>query len=244
MAQYDADDAPRLGGGQKLSLLDAVAQSIGFVGPVFSIAFLVPLLVGITSATGRGAGTAAPLAVVLASIGVLALGWIISEYARRISAAGSLYDYISDGLGARVGGTFGLLYYVGILALGSGLAVMIGGTIHDTLDAEFGSPVLPEALWDLVVIGLVGAILYFGVASPSARISISPFDVYHQDWEIIGSMAINTTFQRARDHLAAGRIDMAPLLSQVGSLEDIAGILSRPKTATELKTLIAPNGAV
>ena len=163
MSQYDTD-APRLGGGQKLSLLDAVAQSIGFVGPVFSIAFLVPLLVGLTSASGRGAGNAAPLAVVLAAIGVLALGWIISEYARRISAAGSLYDYISDGLGSRVGGTFGLLYYVGILALGSGLAVMIGGTIHDTLAAEFGSAVLPEGLWDLVVIGLVGAILYFGVA--------------------------------------------------------------------------------
>lgn len=164
MSQYDTDDAPRLGGGQKLSLLDAVAQSIGFVGPVFSIAFLVPLLVGLTSATGRGAGNAAPLAVVLASIGVLALGWIISEYARRISAAGSLYDYISDGLGARVGGTFGLVYYVGILALGSGLAVMIGGTIHDTLDAEFGNAILPEGLWDVVVIALVGAILYFGVA--------------------------------------------------------------------------------
>ena len=164
MSQYATDDAPRLGGGQKLSLLDAIAQSIGFVGPVFSIAFLVPLLVGLTSATGRGAGAAAPLAVVLAAIGVLALGWIIAEYARRISAAGSLYDYISDGLGSRVGGTFGLLYYVGILALGSGLAVMIGGTIHDTLAAEFGKAVLPEALWDLVVIGLVGAILYFGVA--------------------------------------------------------------------------------
>jgi threonine dehydrogenase-like Zn-dependent dehydrogenase len=88
----------------------------------------------------------------------------------------------------------------------------------------------------------VARFLYFGVAAPSARISISPFDVYHRDWEIIGSMAINTTFQRARDHLAAGRIDVAPLLSQVGTLEDIVGILSRPKTVTELKTLIAPNG--
>jgi threonine dehydrogenase-like Zn-dependent dehydrogenase len=90
----------------------------------------------------------------------------------------------------------------------------------------------------------VARFLYFGVASPSARISISPFDVYHQDWEIIGSMAINTTFQQARDYLAAGRIDVAPLLSRVGSLDEIAAILSRPKTPTELKTLIAPNGAM
>jgi amino acid transporter len=164
VAQYEADDAPRLGGGQKLTLLDATAQSIGFVGPVFSIAFLVPLLVGIISATGRGAGNAAPLAVVLASIGVLGLGWIISEYARRISAAGSIYDYISDGLGPRVGGTFGLVYYVGILGLGAGLSVLIGGTIHDTLEGEFGNALLSEGLWDVVVLVLVAAILYFGVA--------------------------------------------------------------------------------
>jgi amino acid transporter len=164
VSQYDADDQPRLGGGQKLTLLDATAQSIGFVGPVFSIAFLVPLLVGLTSVTGRGAGNAAPLAVLLASLGVLGLGWIISEYARRISAAGSLYDYISDGLGSRVGGTFGVVYYVGIVGLGAGLSVLIGGTVHDTLDGEFGRPLLSEGLWDVVVLVVVGAILYFGVA--------------------------------------------------------------------------------
>ena len=39
-----------LGGAKKLTLVDAVAQSVGFMGPVFSIAFLVPLVVGITAA--------------------------------------------------------------------------------------------------------------------------------------------------------------------------------------------------
>lgn len=209
MSQYPADDAPRLGGGQKLSLLDAIAQSIGFVGPVFSIAFLVPLLVGLTSATGRGAGNAAPLAVVLAAIGVLALGWIIAEYARRISAAGSLYDYISDGLGARVGGTFGLLYYVGILALGSGLAVMIGGTIHDTLAGEFGNAVLPEALWDLVVIGLVGAILYFGVAF-STRAQL-----------VLALVSVATVF-----------LFSVYVIVKVGGDNDVVGALSPSSSAT------------
>ena len=52
----------QLGGKRKLTLVDAIAQSIGFMGPVFSIAFLVPLLVGVTSASGKGAGGAAPLA--------------------------------------------------------------------------------------------------------------------------------------------------------------------------------------
>jgi len=147
----------------QLSLIDATAQSIGFMGPVFSIAFLVPLLVGM-NASEKGAGMAAPLAVLLAAVGVLGLGWIVSEYARRIAAAGSLYDYISDGFGPRVGAAFGFLYYIGVLGLGAGLLVLIGGTIHDTLQAEFNNSLLPEGVWDLLLLLVVGWVLYMGVA--------------------------------------------------------------------------------
>src|SRR5690348_7950449 len=87
----------KLGSARKLTLLDTVAQSIGFMGPVFSIAFLVPLLVGL-NASGNGAGTAVPLAVLVSAVGVFALGWIVAQYAKRIHAAGSLYDYVTDGL--------------------------------------------------------------------------------------------------------------------------------------------------
>src|ERR1043165_5040406 len=104
----------RLGGARKLTLVDAVAQSVGFIGPVFSIAFLVPLLVGL-NASGKGAGVAAPLSVLIASVGVLGLGGIAPQSARRIQAAGSLYDYVTDGLGPRIGGAAGLLYYIGIM---------------------------------------------------------------------------------------------------------------------------------
>ena len=50
----------RLGGTKKLTLIDSIAQSVGFMGPVFVMAFLVPLLVGLNAA-GKGAGAAAPL---------------------------------------------------------------------------------------------------------------------------------------------------------------------------------------
>ncbi len=161
MVHQQTPHANRLEG--KLTLVDATAQSIGFMGPVFSMAFLVPLLVGM-NASEKGAGMAAPLAVLLAAVGVLGLGWIVSEYARRIAAAGSLYDYISDGFGSRVGAGFGFLYYAGILGLGAGLLVLTGGTVHDTLQAEFGHALLPEAIWDLVLLALVGWVLYMGVA--------------------------------------------------------------------------------
>jgi 2-desacetyl-2-hydroxyethyl bacteriochlorophyllide A dehydrogenase len=84
-------------------------------------------------------------------------------------------------------------------------------------------------------------IMFFGVASPGAEIRIKPFDVYHQDWQILGSMAINYTFGQARDLLAAGRIDVKPLITQIAGLDQIGAILARPKTSGELKTLIRPN---
>ena len=83
-------------------------------------------------------------------------------------------------------------------------------------------------------------IMFFGVASPKETVRINPFDVYRKDWQIIGSMAINYTFQQARDLLAAGRIDVKPLLTGVAGLGDLAGILGRAKSPTELKTLINP----
>lgn len=156
-----------------LTLIDAIAQSVGVMGPVFSIAFLVPLLVGL-NASGSGAGTAAPLAVLIAAIGVLGLGWIVAQYARRIHAAGSLYDYVTDGLGKRVGATAGLLYYVGILALGMGILVMIGGTIHDTLQAEFNITPLPDFVWDLILLAGLAVVLYLGVAlSTRAQLALA-----------------------------------------------------------------------
>jgi amino acid transporter len=161
--RINSEQYERLGGAKKLTLVDAVAQSVGFMGPVFVMAFLVPLLVGLNAA-GKGAGAAAPLSVLIAGVGVLGLGWIVAEYTRRIQAAGSLYDYVSDGLGARIGSAAGLLYYVGILVLGAVLLVMIGGTVADTLTAEFGRSLLPELGWDLVLLVGLGAVLFAGVA--------------------------------------------------------------------------------
>ena len=162
----------------KLKLVDAVAQSVGFMGPVFSIAFLVPLVMGIASASGKGAGVAAPLAVLISAIGVLGVGWIVAEYARRIHAAGSLYDYVTDGLGARVGGASGFLYYSGIIVLGAAILIMLGGTIHDTLLAEFNHAFLSELGWDVVLLVIAAATVFLGVAlSTRAQLTLALFSI-------------------------------------------------------------------
>ena len=150
-------------GAKTLSLPDVIAQSVGFMGPIFSSAFVIPLVVGVISASGKGGGVAAPLSVIIAAIGVFALGWIVSQYAREIHSAGSLYDYVTRGLGKRVGTAAGWLYYGGIIVLLNGLLLLMGGYLQSTILAEFSVNPLPSWAWTLLLIALIGAICYFGV---------------------------------------------------------------------------------
>src|SRR5215831_17721263 len=121
-------------GPKLLSLPDVIAQSIGFLGPVFSSAFVIPLVVGVISASGKGGGV-----------------------------AGSLYDYVTRGLGARVGTAAGWLYYGGVTVLLTGLLLLIGGYLQGTIAAEFGVNPLPSWAWTAILIVVIGAILYLGV---------------------------------------------------------------------------------
>jgi amino acid transporter len=150
-------------GARRLSMPDVIAQSVGFLGPVFSAAFLIPLVAGIISATGKGGGVASPISVIIAAVGVFALGWVVSRYAKRIHAAGSLYDYVADGLGRRAGVATGWLYYGGILALVSGLVLLIGGYLQSTIASEFKVTPLPNWAWSLLVVAFLFVVAYFGV---------------------------------------------------------------------------------
>ncbi len=150
-------------GSKRLGLPDVVAQSVGFMGPVFSAAFVLPLVIGVISATGKGGGVAAPLSVLIAGVGIFALSWIVSRYAKEIHAAGSLYEYVSRGLGSRIGVAAGWLYFSGVLMLTMVLPLLIGGFVQSALAANFGVDPLPPWAWTLLVlVGLFGA-LYFGV---------------------------------------------------------------------------------
>jgi amino acid transporter len=150
-------------GAKVLSLPDVIAQSVGFMGPIFSSAFVIPLVVGVISASGKGGGVAAPLSVIIAGVGVFALGWIVSNYAREIHSAGSLYDYVTRGLGKRVGTAAGWLYYGGVVVLLVGLLLLIGGYLQSTIQSEFKVNPLPSWAWTLIIIALIAFILYRGV---------------------------------------------------------------------------------
>jgi amino acid transporter len=116
----------------RLSLVGVLTQSIGFMGPVFSVAALLPLIVG-SSATGRGAGIATPVAILIAGVGVYGVAWIIAQYAKRIHLCGSLSDYVRNSAGTRLGLVSGWLYYGAMLVLATATFLLIGGLTEEFL---------------------------------------------------------------------------------------------------------------
>ena len=99
-----------------------------------------------------------------------------------------------------------------------------------------GVPAVIERALDFV--GPSGKYLQFGVAPRQAEVRIHPFKLYHKDWTLIGSMAINHTFLPAFHWVKEKRIRLAPLISKVITLEETPAFLAKPKDADLLKVKI------
>ncbi|WP_010268328.1 zinc-dependent alcohol dehydrogenase family protein [Paenibacillus senegalensis] len=81
-----------------------------------------------------------------------------------------------------------------------------------------GIPSVIEKAFDFM--GGSSKFLQFGVAAPDAVIRIHPYKVYHSEWTIVGSMALNGTFLSAFQWIKDGRIQLQPLVSQVMTMQE------------------------
>ena len=85
-----------------------------------------------------------------------------------------------------------------------------------------------------------GKLLFFGVNPTDARISVSPYDVYRKDLEILGSFALRWTFHDALALLESGAVDVKPLLSDRFPIERFAEALQLSGSGEAFKVQIQP----
>lgn len=157
-------------GETRLSFIDVIAQSVGFMGPVFGAILLLVTVVGANNA-GKGAGLASPVAIIIAAVGIGALGWLIAQFAKRIHAAGALYDYISAGFGEPIGFVFGWVYLGGLIVLAVAIPLLIGGVTADFLTSAYNINI-PYWVVGMAFAGILFCVLYFGVRI-STRIQLA-----------------------------------------------------------------------
>lgn len=139
----------------KLGTADLVAQSLA-VGPITSAA----LLGGIVAARG---GSAGPLYMLIAAVGILGLGAVIVMFARKYTHAGVMYEYVGRSIGPSSGIATAGFYYLAYIILGGPTMLLgIGVLGHDMFQSYLGCDI-PFWLISVAALGLVTAINVRGV---------------------------------------------------------------------------------
>lgn len=161
MSQADPGDSAPAGalGEKNLTTLHAVAQSLA-IGPMFSVA----LILGGISRPDIGAGWNATLAVLIATLGVLALGYVVAMYARRFAGAGAVYEYLTHGAHPWLGVLVAGFFFVGVLFLGGGgIYLGLGILIDGFWTAHISDSGPAWWIWGMIALAIVLALNYVGV---------------------------------------------------------------------------------
>jgi amino acid transporter len=144
-------------GERRLGTIHAVGQALA-IGPIFSTV----IVLGFVS---FGAGVKSPLAVLIASLGVLCIGYVLSLFAQRYAGAGGIYEYLARGVHPALGTWAAGIFYVGTLFLGGG-GIYIGiGILTDQFLTEHVSDGTdwPWWLFSLIALAIVLILNYIGV---------------------------------------------------------------------------------
>lgn len=139
----------------QLSTLDCIAQSLA-VGPVFSGALLGGILAGLSGGVGS-------FVIVITTIGILALGRIVSEFAKRYSGSGTVYEFIARSLGQRAAVFAATAYHAAVISLaGLGIGIIGGLLLRDFLNSHAGID-LPWWVCSLIVLAFLFVVNVVGV---------------------------------------------------------------------------------
>ena len=134
-----------------LSFPETLAQSVANISPTLTPTVIVPLVFA-------SAGNGTWLAYLLATIGLVWVAANINQFARRSATPGSLYTYVSRGLGTPMGFLAGwclLLAYVL-----TGAAVLAGAVNYAGLLLDQAHAHTPPVVLFAVGAGLAGLIAY------------------------------------------------------------------------------------
>ena len=85
-----------------------------------------------------------------------------------------------------------------------------------------------------------GQFLMFGVAPMKAQINISPYEIFRNDWQIIGSFALCYTFQQAIRWLETGVVTVDALVSHTAPLADFSELFHQFAAGATLKVQLQP----
>jgi len=158
-----------------LSTWDVISQALAFLGPVMSMAFL-------TAYIAMAAGSAVPLAVLLGGLTMVALGYVVAQFAMRVHAAGAIYNYAAKAFGPETGFMGGWVYLFAVLCLTIAIIAGVAGWTTEFL-GMIGVQLPSAYLW--LGVAVVECVVLFLLSYFDIRISTRT-----QLWLVFGSVSI------------------------------------------------------
>jgi len=188
-------------GSGTLTTTDCVAQSMA-VGPIFSAAVIGGALAGLAGGVG-------PFVVLITMVGILGLGYVISEFAKRYSGAGAVYEFLAHTLGKRTAIFGAAAYFLAYAFLVGGLPMAFGFTATGFWQTEFhqnvGWWVFGIAL--IIIVTIVNVLgITFSVRAQLAVVALSiiPFIILAIAVIAKGGVSGNHFSVFEPNHIAAG----------------------------------------
>jgi amino acid transporter len=143
-------------GERKLTTLHAIGQSLA-LGPMFSVGIVL-------GSVSTGARWNATLSVLIAGLGVLAIGYAVAIFARRYAGAGAVYEYLTNGAHPAVGIFAAGVFFIGAIFLGGGGIYLGLGILTNGFWVEHISSSAPDWwIFALIFLGVTLVLNYIGV---------------------------------------------------------------------------------
>ena len=114
-----------------IGLPGVLMQGVTSIAPAIAGLFTIPFIVS-------NAGITAPLAYLGAFIIALMLGYVLAEYSKYMTSAGTYYTFVSKSLGGRAGFLVAWVYLLFYPVVVAQVGSFMGSTLQSTLKAEYG----------------------------------------------------------------------------------------------------------
>jgi 2-desacetyl-2-hydroxyethyl bacteriochlorophyllide A dehydrogenase len=85
-----------------------------------------------------------------------------------------------------------------------------------------------------------GTFLHMGLADEGATARFSPYRIYAEEITVLGAISTRHSFNRARDLLVGGAVDVKSLITHTADLMGYSDALSAFRSGVGLKTLVLP----
>lgn len=123
------------------------------------------------------------------------------------------------------------------------VAAAIRAIAPDGVDVALECAGVPETFrQSLDVVRRGGTAVLFGVMAKGQRVEVEPFDLLFREVQLRPAYLNPHTHRRAAEMIAAGQLELDPLISRVIPLEELPAELAAEPRLGDVKVMVRPNG--